>query len=146
MRDPRESLVSSFPSMQPRSSSLPHLQATTTTLTPICRVCVTQFIEECILTATLAVITAQVLDAAVCDVTYTSTSRFGSYAFIPRFILAALMFVLALAQFTMQSLQAYRMTKQWLPNRYISLLVREGVLYFLAYVPQAFFFRPARVF
>ena len=146
MRDPGESLLSSFPSMYPRSSSLLQLQATTITLIPICRVCVAQFIEECMLTTTLAVSTAQVLNVTVCNVTYTSTSRFGSYAFIPRFILAALTFILSLAQFVIQSRQTYRVTKQWQPNQYISLLVREGVLYFLAYVPPTFFFRHAHVF
>ena len=43
--------------------------------------------------------------------------------------------MLALLQFVKQSIQMYRVTKQWQLNRYMSLLVREGILYFLVYVP-----------
>ena len=41
---------------------------------------------------------------------------------------------LAIVQFVRQSLQMYRATKQWRPNQYMSLLVKQGILYFLAYV------------
>ena len=48
--------------------------------------------------------------------------------------------VLGIVQLVIQSLQMYRMTRQWQPNRYMVLLVREGILYFFAYVlfPPAF--------
>ena len=32
----------------------------------------------------------------------------------------------------------YRVTKQWQPNRYMTLLVSEGFLYFLVYVLMSF--------
>lgn len=44
------------------------------------------------------------------------------------------MFIFALVKFCKESVQTYEMTRQWLPNRYINLLVRESFLYFLAYV------------
>ena len=40
--------------------------------------------------------------------------------------------ILGIVQFVMQSLQMYRATRQWQPNRYMVLLVREGILYFFA--------------
>ena len=42
---------------------------------------------------------------------------------------------LGIVQFVIQSRQMYRVTRQWQPNRYMVLLVREGILYFFAYVP-----------
>ena len=42
--------------------------------------------------------------------------------------------ILGIVQFVIQSRQMYRVTRQWQPNRYMVLLVREGILYFFAYV------------
>ncbi|KAF8452686.1 hypothetical protein L210DRAFT_2051728 [Boletus edulis BED1] len=100
--------------MHPQSSSL-SLLASTTTLKPI--------------TAN----SFQVLDVSFCSATYT-LSVFNSYAFVPRFILSALVFFFALIRFVSEAFQTFKATKQWVLNRYISLLVRESVLYFLAYV------------
>ncbi|KAG8212945.1 hypothetical protein J3R82DRAFT_11307 [Butyriboletus roseoflavus] len=38
----------------------------------------------------------------------------------------------AIVRFVRESLQMYRVTKQWYPNRYMNLLVKEGILYFFA--------------
>lgn len=78
--------------------------------------------------------TPQVLGASFCSTSYSFIPEFGLYVSIPRFILAALMFIFALVRFFNESLQMYRATRQWLPSRYLNLLVRESVLYFLAYV------------
>ena len=48
--------------------------------------------------------------------------------------LGALMTLLVAIQFIKQSLQMYRVTKQFELNRYMNLLAREGMFYFLAYV------------
>ena len=45
------------------------------------------------------------------------------------------MCMLALFQFVRQSYQMYRVTKQWQLNRYMNLLVGQGILYFIVYVP-----------
>ena len=42
--------------------------------------------------------------------------------------------ILGIIQFVIQSLQMHRATRQWQPNRYMVLLVREGILYYIAYV------------
>ena len=44
------------------------------------------------------------------------------------------MCIFAITQFVRQLLETYRVTKQWQLNRYMTLLVRQGVLYFFAYV------------
>ncbi|KAG8219165.1 hypothetical protein J3R82DRAFT_4934 [Butyriboletus roseoflavus] len=44
---------------------------------------------------------------------------------------AAAMCILAIAQFVRQLLQMYRVTKGWQLNRYMNLLVQQGILYFL---------------
>ena len=48
---------------------------------------------------------------------------------------AAAMCILVVVQFVRVSVQMYRATKRWQLNRYMSLLARQGILYFFAYVP-----------
>lgn len=51
-----------------------------------------------------------------------------------QFIPGAVTCVLVVIQFVRQSVQMYRITKQWQVNRYMILLFRQGILYFLVYV------------
>ncbi|KAF8553945.1 hypothetical protein OG21DRAFT_1497349, partial [Imleria badia] len=44
----------------------------------------------------------------------------------------AVMCIFVIVQFVRQSLQMYRVTKQWQLSQYMSLLVRQGILYFVA--------------
>jgi hypothetical protein len=78
--------------------------------------------------------TTQILDFSVCVVGPTSQiwTKLATYVQIMH---ATAVCILALVQFVRQSLQMYRVTKQWQINRYMGLLVREGILYFLVYVP-----------
>ena len=46
----------------------------------------------------------------------------------------AAMCILVIAQSVRQSVQMYRVTKQWQVNQYMSLLIQQGNLYFFAYV------------
>ena len=48
--------------------------------------------------------------------------------------LGALMCLLVVVQFIRELLQIYKATKRFRPNHYTILLVREGMIYFLAYV------------
>ena len=48
--------------------------------------------------------------------------------------LGALMCLLVIIQFIKESLQMYKATKHFRLNRYMNLLVREGMVYFVAYV------------
>lgn len=56
------------------------------------------------------------------------------YDAVPRFVLAVVLFILAVIQTVKQSVQMYRATKQWQPNKYMQLLARDGVSYFIMYV------------
>ncbi|KAF8549111.1 hypothetical protein OG21DRAFT_629999 [Imleria badia] len=83
----------------------------------------------------LSMTTPQVLDMSFCNPTYNNTSsKIGDYKLIPRLTLAALLLTLVVARLCIDSFQTYRMTKQWKTNEYISLLAREGILYFFAHL------------
>jgi len=88
--------------------------------------------EETNLTPLPAVSNPQVLDMSFCYQTFNTTSKLGAYKLIPRFILAALLLILAVARLCMDLYQEHKATKQWKVNQYINLLVRDGGLYFLA--------------
>lgn len=53
---------------------------------------------------------------------------------ISQIVLGSSMCLLVARQFIKESLQTYKATKQFRPNRYMMLLGREGTIYFLAYV------------
>ena len=76
----------------------------------------------------------QVLDFSFCNDPNTTPSQTYLCDAILRFVLSATILILAVIQTLKQSVKMYRATKQWQPNRYMPLLVRDGVLYFLVYV------------
>ncbi|KAI9570989.1 hypothetical protein HD554DRAFT_233238 [Boletus coccyginus] len=78
--------------------------------------------------------TPQVLDMSFCYPIFNTSTKIGKYKLIPRLTLAAVMLALAVARSCMDLFQAYKTTKRWRVNQYISLLVREGVLYFFAHL------------
>ena len=78
----------------------------------------------------------QVLGMSFCNVEYNLASKIGEYKYIPRLVLSGFLFVLAVVRLCTEAFQSYRVTGRWQVNRYIKLLVREGVLYFLVYVPS----------
>ena len=57
-------------------------------------------------------------------------------------IIGAIMCTLVICRFITQSLQMYRATKQWRVSGYMNLLVQQGIVYFLAYVPLSSFHYP----
>ena len=79
-------------------------------------------------------LTVQVVDFSFC------TSQPGSPLAIwaevaidlVRSIIGALMCLLVSIQFITQSLQMYRVTKRFELSRYLNLLTKEGMFYFLA--------------
>ena len=83
----------------------------------------------------LPVETIHVVDFSFCNNSLSDTaSMFAVYEEIPRFILSAILLILAITQTLRQSVNMYKATKQWQPNRYMQRLVRDGILYFLVYV------------
>ncbi|KAF8125321.1 hypothetical protein EV363DRAFT_638327 [Boletus edulis] len=50
---------------------------------------------------------------------------------IPRFVLSAVLLILAVISTLKESLELYKATKLWQPNQYMQRLLRDGILYFL---------------
>ena len=59
-----------------------------------------------------------------------------TYFMIPRFVLSILLLILALMRTLKESFAMYKATKQWEPNQYIRLLVKDGIIYFFTYVSR----------
>ena len=79
--------------------------------------------------------TIQILDFSICVVDPTSLIWAEVYSIL-QITHGAAMFILVIVSFVRESLQMYRMTRQWQCNQYVSLLVKQGILYFLVYVPS----------
>jgi len=77
----------------------------------------------------------QVLDFSVCSAEFINIpSQIHLSITIPQVTLGVTLLILALIPTLKQLAEVYRATKQWQPNKYIQLLMREGFLYFLVYV------------
>ncbi|KAG9315361.1 hypothetical protein JVU11DRAFT_4507 [Chiua virens] len=79
----------------------------------------------------MPVVTLQILEYKYCAV-QLKPRIWNRLTDILQIVFAAALCVLAVVQFVKQSLQMYRLTKQWQINRYMNLLVRQGVTYFFA--------------
>ena len=77
---------------------------------------------------------SEVLDVTVCNVVY-STQTWNNASTIAQFILGTVMCILVSCKFLRDWVHVYQTTQEWQLNRYMSILVRDGLLYFLAYVP-----------
>ncbi|KAF8135160.1 hypothetical protein EV363DRAFT_1159953, partial [Boletus edulis] len=79
----------------------------------------------------LSAATIHILDFSVCTVDPTSFIwiRVNSILQITH---GAALCTLAVFQFVRQSFEMYHVTREWQLNRYMGLLVREGILYFFA--------------
>ncbi|KAF8449462.1 hypothetical protein L210DRAFT_863951 [Boletus edulis BED1] len=55
---------------------------------------------------------------------------FSLLKLVPRLVLAAALVILAVTQTVRQSVEMYKATKKWQLNRYMQLLVRDGIFYF----------------
>jgi len=73
----------------------------------------------------------QVLDYSVCTVANTVIGPYFKYLVIYPTLFDLLLLVLALIPTTKESTTMYKATKRWQPNRYMSLIVKEGVFYVL---------------
>ena len=86
----------------------------------------------------------RILDVKMCMVKFPS-AIWTQAATILEIMIGATMCTLAIVRFIMQSLQMYRVTKQWQLSRYMNSLVQQGIVYFLAYVPIPSFLSPAKL-
>ena len=81
-----------------------------------------------------SVLTVQLLDITTCSAVL-STQTWNTALAIIQFILGTAMCILVIAKFVRDLLQMHQATRKWHLNRYLSLLIREGIVYFLVYVP-----------
>ena len=79
------------------------------------------------------VVNIQIANSSICAVD-ASALIWTDVNAIFQAVHAAVVCIFAIVRFVQQSLQTYRLTKQWQLNRYLRLLVRQGILYFLSYV------------
>ena len=61
----------------------------------------------------------------------TLTTHLGDA--ILRVVLSVMLFILAAIQTVKQSIDMFKATKQWKPNKYMQQLMADGILYFLVY-------------
>ena len=56
-----------------------------------------------------------------------------------RFVLSVVLLVLAVIPTIKESVEMFKATKQWQPNKYMQQLVTDGILYFLVYASLFYF-------
>ncbi|KAF8428938.1 hypothetical protein L210DRAFT_3563812 [Boletus edulis BED1] len=81
-----------------------------------------------------SVTTVRTLDFLVCNYLTADNGFYAVYYLATRLALSALLAILAVFQALKQSLEMYKATKQWQPNRYMQKLVKDGILYFIVNV------------
>jgi len=85
----------------------------------------------------LSVTMGRVLNFSICRDSYINTPatlEVYPYLAAPRLILSVALVILAVSRTLKQSLEMYKATKQWQPNRYIQKLAGDGILYFIVNV------------
>jgi len=79
--------------------------------------------------ATVAI--SKVLDYSVCTEVYAAIGSYFKYMVIYPMLFDFLLLILALIPTVKESTAMYKATKRWQLNQYMSLIVKEGVLYVL---------------
>ena len=75
----------------------------------------------------------QISNLTLCSFVGTASTWDNAIATV-QFILNASLFTLVVVKFARESFQMHRVTGKWQLNKYLHILLREGFLYFLAYV------------
>ncbi|KAF8129167.1 hypothetical protein EV363DRAFT_363528 [Boletus edulis] len=85
---------------------------------------------------------SQIFGSSFCDLSESKNSLLNVYPLGVRLPLGVILLVFAVTQTLKQSVQMYKATKQWQPNKYMQLFVKDGIYYFLGYVTLSPLFRP----
>ena len=102
--------------------------------------CTDQFSAAAALGGAHTVGTSQILDYSIC-VAQPEPFLFRRWAQVGAILQiahGAATCILVAVEFVRQSLQMYRVTKQWQLNRYMNLLAKQAILYFFVYVYLSF--------
>jgi len=77
------------------------------------------------------VIISHILDHSICTEVFPVIGPYVKYMVIDSTLFNLLLLILALVPTVKQSATMYKTTKRWQPNRYMSLIVKEGIFYVL---------------
>lgn len=69
----------------------------------------------------------------MCYITFNYPSSIWVYT-IPTYTISMALLILPLIRTFKESFNMYKVTKKWQPNRYMNILVRDGIVYFFMYV------------
>jgi hypothetical protein len=89
----------------------------------------------CLLLPFPLVTVVQVIDLSFCNISLSNVSLqtlWGVTAL--RIILGVMLLILAVIPTLKGAVLMYKATKQWEPNHYMQLFVKDGILYFIVYV------------
>ena len=75
-------------------------------------------------------------DSSWCNIVLNVPPNLTICFMIPRLVLSVVLFILALTRTLKESVTMYKATKQWQPNRYMRLLMKDGIIYFFTYVDR----------
>ncbi|KAF8119697.1 hypothetical protein EV363DRAFT_1196273 [Boletus edulis] len=82
----------------------------------------------------LSVTVVRVFDISFCNVSSVNgpptRGLYIALVVLPGLLLAATLLIFAVFQTVKQSVELYKATKQWQPNRYVQQLVSDGIIYF----------------
>ena len=78
----------------------------------------------------------EVIDKSFCKISLSDAPSLDLMWSISslRIVLGVVLLLLAVISTLKQAVVWYKATKQWQPNHYMQLFVKDGILYFLAYV------------
>ena len=99
-------------------------------------------VSPCLPSTFSTVTVVQVIDFSFCSSTLSNASSnllLGVVAL--RLVLSVMLLVLAAISTLRESVMMYKATKQWQPNHYMQLFMKDGIVYFLVYVSLSPFFQ-----
>ena len=99
-------------------------------------------VSPCLPSTFSPVTVVQVIDFSFCSSTLSNASSnllLGVVAL--RLVLSVMLLVLAAISTLRESVMMYKATKQWQPNHYMQLFMKDGIVYFLVYVSLSPFFQ-----
>ena len=85
------------------------------------------YVAPCLLPPVMVV---QVIDFSFCSISFRNAPSLTAH----RFVLSVILIILAATSTLKESIVMYKATKQWQPNQYMQLFMKDGILYFLVYV------------
>ena len=143
--NPKGSFISSCPFMYHRLF-FPLLVKVSTAIIPISQVCpnlnhklnwnlICTYVTHCLPPPVSPVTVVQVVNFSFCNGSFSNASSHLVLTILTLgIVLSVMLLMLAVISTLKQSIMLYKATKKWQPNHYMQLFVKDGILYFLAYV------------